>query len=662
MAYKMAVPLGYQFEDANGAPLVGGTIEFYITGTSTATPIYFDSAGSASATSVTLNALGQPQTSGGTAAALFFDDSVTYKLVRKDALGSTIEPTFDPFNVVNSAGGQLVVDSVATLYGGDYSTFSYAETQAYTAGGSVGGAKWYKSGTGGTPTTAGTLLTDLGAGYVVDTAGNIWSMIFPMNIIDVQCFGYVVNTTTDMSSNLDAALTYAATVVGANGAGNGAVVRLPIGHAYVNNVTWPLHVTIEGAETRLTTLFFNGSEASGSCVLDCPTGQSFAHLKNLSLFGYIPSGSALAENLIKDSSSATWDLNQAFYSVAFKGAKYNAIDIVGQVVNTHMRRVRFDGIGGYGVAITTRVGMESRPVSIEDFTLDNNNSALPSTYSAHTEWGLGLLRFRDGGHNTRVSTISLKNARIEKNVEYKNTDWGDYTSATDPTASVVLEGNATAGAGQYNVTCDNVIVTGSSNIISGEGLVAGTGYTSSSLASGTLRSCAMASPNGQLWVDNVSSGRNVPATAVLRMFGFAQPETSAVRVRLSTDQTGIASGSYQQINFDSESLDVLGEYDSTTNYRFTPTTAGWYRIRANVRLDAGVSGTRLQVTILKNGTTRTEGDETHMSSTSPVAGSVEDWIQFNGTTDYVTVEILHNTGANRTARVAGTYFTAELIK
>lgn len=211
MAYKMAVPLGYQFEGANGAPLVGGTIEFYITGTSTPTPIYFDSAGSASATSVTLNALGQPQTSGGTAAALFFDDSVTYKLVRKDAEGSTIDPTFDPFNVVNSAGGQLVVDSVATLYGGDYSTFSYAETQAFTAGGSVGGSKWYKGASGGTQTTAGTLYTHLALGYVVDAGGNYWHLV-PGQRIDLYKFGAVGDGSTDDRVSIQAALDYAYTV------------------------------------------------------------------------------------------------------------------------------------------------------------------------------------------------------------------------------------------------------------------------------------------------------------------------------------------------------------------------------------------------------------------------------------------------------------------
>lgn len=177
MAYKLGEPTVQQYFDANGDPLVNGSIEFYVTGTSTPAAVASDSAGGATATSYTLNSIGAPQTAGGTAIALYFDDTVTYKIVRKDAAGTVIDPTIDPYNVVNSAGGQLVVDSVATLYSNDQSAFTNATTQAFTAGGTVGRADWYKSGTGGTPTTAGTLLTDLALGYVVDAGGNYWYLV-----------------------------------------------------------------------------------------------------------------------------------------------------------------------------------------------------------------------------------------------------------------------------------------------------------------------------------------------------------------------------------------------------------------------------------------------------------------------------------------------------
>lgn len=113
MGYKFATPFPPQFEDANGNPLVGGTVEFYIWNTSTPTPIYSDTSGTSLGTSLTLNALGQPQSSGGAAVNLAYDESVVYKIIRKDASGNAVSPTIGPFSVsgtsvsVTATGGTL---------------------------------------------------------------------------------------------------------------------------------------------------------------------------------------------------------------------------------------------------------------------------------------------------------------------------------------------------------------------------------------------------------------------------------------------------------------------------------------------------------------------------------------------------------------------------
>lgn len=99
MGYQAATPLPPQFVDASGVPISGGTVEFYLTGTTTATPIYADSIGTQIGTSVTLNARGEPQTSGGTAVNLYYNDKITYKIVRKNSGGVVVAPTTDPFTV-----------------------------------------------------------------------------------------------------------------------------------------------------------------------------------------------------------------------------------------------------------------------------------------------------------------------------------------------------------------------------------------------------------------------------------------------------------------------------------------------------------------------------------------------------------------------------------
>ena len=105
MSYVLGEPTVQQYFDSNGDPLVNGTIEFYLSGTTTPTSIYSDSAGTAIGTSVTLNSSGAPANSG-TAVALFFDTAVSYKIVRKDAAGVEIAPTIDPYMTPKSASAK----------------------------------------------------------------------------------------------------------------------------------------------------------------------------------------------------------------------------------------------------------------------------------------------------------------------------------------------------------------------------------------------------------------------------------------------------------------------------------------------------------------------------------------------------------------------------
>lgn len=90
---QLSVP---QIEDANGNPASGYTISSYIWDTSTPTPMYTSSAGAGSATSFTLNSLGQPQTAGGTAVDIFLDSAITYKFIIRDASSQQVGPTIGP--------------------------------------------------------------------------------------------------------------------------------------------------------------------------------------------------------------------------------------------------------------------------------------------------------------------------------------------------------------------------------------------------------------------------------------------------------------------------------------------------------------------------------------------------------------------------------------
>ena len=78
----------YQLMDDNGDPAVGGTLEFFLEGT-TDTTDFFTNDGTSIGTSITLNSWGMPE-SGGTTITLFRDQSKAVKIIGKNAAGATI--------------------------------------------------------------------------------------------------------------------------------------------------------------------------------------------------------------------------------------------------------------------------------------------------------------------------------------------------------------------------------------------------------------------------------------------------------------------------------------------------------------------------------------------------------------------------------------------
>ena len=101
------------FHNDDGTLLSGGTLEFYIAGTSTPTPFYIDSAATLGGTSVTLNDRGEPEVSGN-AVIIWLSSDVNYKVIAKNALGGT-EWSSDNLAAANAGG------SAAEIAAADFS-------------------------------------------------------------------------------------------------------------------------------------------------------------------------------------------------------------------------------------------------------------------------------------------------------------------------------------------------------------------------------------------------------------------------------------------------------------------------------------------------------------------------------------------------------------
>jgi hypothetical protein len=117
--------------------------------------------------------------------------------------------------------------------------------------------------------------------------------------------------------------------------------------------------------------------------------------------------------------------------------------------------------------------------------------------------------------------------------------------------------------------------------------------------------------------------------------GITQPTAGApaFSAYMSATQT-VTSSTTTKLNFNTEIFDTNSNYDSTTNYRFTPTVAGYYQINAIVTGNA-TGGTILQLNLYKNGSVYLLSD--NRPTFGVLSANINDVVSMNGTTDYVEI-------------------------
>ena len=139
---------------------------------------------------------------------------------------------------------------------------------------------------------------------------------------------------------------------------------------------------------------------------------------------------------------------------------------------------------------------------------------------------------------------------------------------------------------------------------------------------------------------NVPSGVTIANSGTAT--GFGGTNTPAFRAQSSSAQT-IATGTETKLQFPTEDFDTDSDYDNSTNYRFTPTTAGKYVIRASVRMASSTDYTGLKFILKKNGTAIIQHQTSAFHYETRVVCGI---ITFNGSSDYVEAFIVQNSGGN----------------
>ena len=120
------------------------------------------------------------------------------------------------------------------------------------------------------------------------------------------------------------------------------------------------------------------------------------------------------------------------------------------------------------------------------------------------------------------------------------------------------------------------------------------------------------------------------------VFSGSLTSKPAFQAYLSGTQT-VVSGATTKITMDTEDFDTDSCYDNSSNYRFTPTTAGKYYVYAVARGSTSASGLDLMMTaIYLNGATYVENQVDYRNNDAQLAGiTVSAIINMNGSSDYI---------------------------
>jgi hypothetical protein len=221
----------------------------------------------------------------------------------------------------------------------------------------------------------------------------------------------------------------------------------------------------------------------------------------------------------------------------------------------------------------------------------------------------------------------------------------DYTATTGTT--VVLNNACTVGdsvvtesflvSSVLNAIPNSPASVGSSNIVSGVTLTSPV-LTTPALgtpASGVLTNCT--------GLPQAGLGTNVAGNG---------PAFSAYQ---SSAQT-LSSATQTKVQFQTEEFDTNSNFDSTTNYRFTPTVAGYYQI--NGAVGVGATPTQVVTTIYKNGSGYKGGANIPTCYNTTVSSIV----YLNGSTDYVELYCYFGVGQAMSATISTTYFNGAMVR
>ena len=124
----------------------------------------------------------------------------------------------------------------------------------------------------------------------------------------------------------------------------------------------------------------------------------------------------------------------------------------------------------------------------------------------------------------------------------------------------------------------------------------------------------------------------------------------------------ISAATWTKMQYNTEEWDTNNNYDNATNYRFTPTVAGYYQINGCAESTGNSASGYFLVAVYKNGSAFKYGQNYKSDSASGPSASVATLVYFNGTTDYIELYSIGQNAWTRGNNLVASYFQASLIR
>jgi len=270
-------------------------------------------------------------------------------------------------------------------------------------------------------------------------------------------------------------------------------------------------------------------------------------------------------------------------------------------------------------------------------TIESTN--IPDLNAIEVLTGTGLLS-RTGTETWALRTLTAGSSKL---------------AITNPAG---IAGNPTIDATEANFTLDNIGGTlgvtkggtGLTTTTQGDLFYADVANSITKLAKNTTATRYLSntgSSNNPAWAQvDVSNG--ITGTLPIANGGTAVTALPSFRATRTSNQT-IGTAAFTKVQLSSETFDSNSNFDSVTNYRFTPTIAGTYQINAVITIAFSVGDTTTDwiVALYKNGVVYSQIEQHNVLASTDNAIALSDLINCNGSTDYIELFVYQAAGADR---------------